>query len=150
VQAKIEGVTRRDLLVLAAALHDLGKAGFGTDESASHAHRGASAARGILDRFGLSDAQRALVVDVIEYHVPARQRDPGEPWEDFVARGGLEGLYEAILDGGRNTHPIETILHYHADILGRRGDETDPVQVERRQQVTSALLECYLRDNPEA
>ena len=149
VQEKLEGVTRRDLLLLAAALHDVGKAGFGTDESSSHAHRGASAARGILDRFGLTDAQRALVLDVIQYHVPARQRDPGERWEDFVARGGLDGLYDAIIDGGRNGHPIETILHYHADILGRRGDETEPVQVERRQQVTSALLECYLRENPE-
>jgi succinyl-CoA synthetase alpha subunit len=149
LQEKIGGVSRRDLLLLAAALHDLGKAGFGADESASHAHRGVAAAAAVLDRFGLTDAQQALVLDVIRYHVPAKQRRPGEPWEDFVGRGGLDGLYDEITGRGKNTHPIETILHYHADILGRRGDETYPLQIERREQVTSALLERYVRENPE-
>jgi hypothetical protein len=146
---EIGGVSRRDLLLLAAALHDLGKAGFGKAESENHAERSARTARVILDRLGLTDAQSRLVIDVIRYHVPPKQRRPGEHWDDFVERGGLDGLYDAIVDGGKNAYPIETLLHYHADILGRRGDETDPSQVERRKQVTSFLLDRYLRENPE-
>ena len=53
-----------------------------------------------------------------------------------------------MTDGGENAYPIETILNYHADILGRRGDETPQFQVERRKQVTSILLERYVRENP--
>jgi hypothetical protein len=147
LEKEIGGVSRSDLLLLAAALHDLGKAGFGTDESANHAERSVVAARAILDRLSMTDAQSRLVLDVIRYHVPPKQRRPGEPWEDFVARGGLDGLYDEIVDGGRNAYPVETILHYHADILGRRGDETNPVQVERREQVTSFLLQRCLRES---
>jgi len=146
---EIDHVSRRDLLLLATALHDLGKSGARTDETATHARRGVEAARPVLARFGLSPAQKELVIDVIGHHVPARQRKPGEPWEDFVQRGGLDGLYEAVTRGGKNAHPVETILHYQADILGRRGDETPPAEVERRKQVTVFLLERYLREHPE-
>jgi hypothetical protein len=147
---EIGHVTRRDLLLLATALHDLGKSGGGLDETPSHARRGIEAARHVLERFGLSDAQKELVLDVIAHHVPAKQRRPGERWEDFVSRGGLNQLYEAMTREGENAYPIETILHYHADILGRRGDETPPDQVERRKQVTAHLLERYMREHPEA
>jgi succinyl-CoA synthetase alpha subunit len=150
LQQQIGGVSRSDLLLLAAALHDLGKVGLGARGSGGHAERSVEASRRILDRLGLTDAQQALVIDVIRYHVPAKQRRPGERWEDFVARGGIDGLYEAISGGGKNTHPVETILHYHADILARRGDETEPSQVERRNQVTATLLARYLRENPTA
>ena len=146
---EIGHVTRRDLLLLATALHDLGKSGGGLDETPSHAKRGIEAARHVLARFGLSDAQKELVLDVIAHHVPAKQRRPGERWEDFVGRGGLDQLYEETTREGENAYPIETLLHYHADILGRRGDETPPVQVERRKQVTIHLLERYMREHPD-
>jgi hypothetical protein len=149
LEEEIDHVSRRDLLLLATALHDLGKTGGGMDESATHARRGIEAARPVLARFGLSDAQKTLVFDLIAHHVPAKQRRPGERWEDFVKRGGLDGLYEAMTRAGENAYPIETILHYHADILGRRGDETPPTEVERRKQVTTFLLERYLREHPE-
>jgi hypothetical protein len=146
---EIEHVSRRDLLLLATALHDLGKTGGGMDETASHARRGADAARSVLVRFGLSEAQKELVLDVIAHHVPAKQRRPGERWEDFVKRGGLKGLYQEMTREGEVVYPIEGILHYHADILGRRGDETPPFEVERRKQVTAFLLERYFREHPE-
>jgi hypothetical protein len=63
-----------------------------------------------------------------------------------VERGGLDGLYDEITGHGANAHPLETILHYHADILGRRGDETSRMQSERRQQVTCFLLERHLME----
>jgi succinyl-CoA synthetase alpha subunit len=148
LQEEIGHVSRTDLLLLATALHDLGKAKSGADDSPSHAQRSIDAAGPILARFGLTEAQKQIVIDVIRYHVPAKQRRPGEGWDDFVERGGLDSLYDEITGGGENAYPIETILHYHADILGRRGDETPQFEVERRKQVTSTLLENYIRKNP--
>jgi succinyl-CoA synthetase alpha subunit len=149
LEEQIGHVSRRDLLLLASALHDLGKTGGAVDETARHARRSVEAARPVLARFGLSDAQKRLVLDVISHHVPAKQRSPGESWEDFVKRGGLEGLYQSITGNGENAYPVESILHYHADILGRRGDETPPAEVERRKQVTAFLLERHMREHPE-
>ncbi len=146
---KIELVTRHDLLLLAAALHDLGKADGSTEGTADHVRRGLEAVEPILDRLGLTEAQKALVIAVIRHHAPAKLRKPGESWEDFEIRGGLDLLYKEITDDGRNPYPIETILHYHADILGRQGDETSLAQVERRKQVTGFLLGRYVEEHPE-
>jgi hypothetical protein len=44
---------------------------------------------------------------------------------------------------------METVLHYHADILGRRGDETPVAEIERRKRVTNFLLKRYIREHPE-
>jgi len=150
IEEEVDHVSRRDLMLLATALHDLGKTGGGMDESADHARRGIEAARPVLARFGLSEAQKALVFDVIGHHVPPKQRKPGERWDDFVKRGGLDGLYEEMTREGEVVYPVETILHYHADILGRQGDETPLFQIERRKQVTAFLLERYLREHPES
>ena len=146
---EIANVSRRDLLLLATALHDLGKISGGRDDAARHAERGLKAAQPILMRFRLTDAQKKLVNAVIGYHAPPKLRRPGERWEEFVARGGLYLLYTALTGGSRNPYPIETLLHYHADILGRRGDETPPFQVARRKQVTSFLLNRFLQEHPE-
>jgi succinyl-CoA synthetase alpha subunit len=150
LEEEIDHVSRHDLLLLGTALHDLGKTGSGLDETATHARRGIEAARPVLARFGLSDAQRELVLDLITHHVPAKQRRPAERWEDFVKRGGLDGLYKEMTKEGEVAYPIETILHYHADILGRKGDETPPFEVERRKQVTIFLLERYMKEHPES
>ncbi|MFQ5381138.1 MAG: HD domain-containing protein, partial [Dehalococcoidia bacterium] len=136
------------LLLLAAALHDLGKTESGTDELGSHAERSAAAADGILDRLGLSERQKKLVLDVIRYHIPPVGRLRGERWDERVEREGLDVLYEEMVDRGRNEHPVETALHYHADILGRRGSETSTAEIERRQRVTTFLLERCLGEPP--
>lgn len=146
---EIDHVSRHDLLVLATALHDLGKTDGAPEGSADHAERGARTVEPILDRYHLTEAQKALVIAVIRHHAPAKIRKSGESWDDFESRGGLDRLYEEITAGGRNPYPIETILHYHADILGRQGDETPEVQVERRKQVTSSLLGRCLQAHPE-
>jgi succinyl-CoA synthetase alpha subunit len=145
----IEHVRRRDLLLLATALHDLGKAGDGRDHVPDHARRSLQVAQSVVTRFGLKQAQKELITAVIGHHAPSKLRQPGETWEAFVERGGLDLLYESLTDRSRNPYPIETILHYHADILGRRGSETPPFQVERRKQVTSFLLERLIGENPE-
>jgi hypothetical protein len=149
LEGKIDGVSRHDLLVLAAALHDLGKAYVGADEGADHIQRGVEAARAILGRLGLTEAQKELVLAVIRHHAPARLREPGESWKKFERRGGLDLLYDAIAGHGANPYPLETVLHHHADILGRRGDETSTAEVERRKQVTNRLLARYVREHPE-
>jgi len=149
LEGKIDGVSRHDLLVLAAALHDLGKAYVGADEGADHIQRGVEAARAILGRLGLTEAQKELVLAVIRHHAPARLREPGESWKRFERRGGLDLLYDAITAHGANPYPLETVLHHHADILGRRGDETSTAEVERRKQVTNRLLARYVREHPE-
>jgi succinyl-CoA synthetase alpha subunit len=146
---EIDRVSRHDLLLLAAALHDLGKAYGGAGESGDHVERGVEAARAILERFGLTDAQQAAVLGVIRHHAPPKLREPGESWEAFVRRGGLDRLYDALMGHCANPFPIETALHYHADILGRRGDETPEAEVERRKRVTGYLLERYTREHPE-
>jgi succinyl-CoA synthetase alpha subunit len=148
LEQQIGHVSQRDLLILATALHDLGKTG-GERGETHHAQRSVKAAQPILTRFGMSQAQKELVVSVIAYHAPSKLRQPGELWDTFVARGGLDGLYQALTGNSENPYPIETFLHYHADILGRRGSETSSTQVERRKQVTSFLLERYLREHPE-
>ncbi len=149
LEEEIDHVSRRDLLVLATALHDLGKTGGGVDETATHARRGVEVAGPVLARFGLTQAQKELVLDVIGHHVPPKQRRPGEQWDDFVKRGGLDGLYKEMTRKDEVAYPIETMLHYHADILGRQGDETPSFQLERRRQVTTFLLERYLGEHPE-
>jgi hypothetical protein len=150
LEQKIDGVSRHDLLVLAAALHDLGKAHGGADAGADHVRLGVEAVRPILQRFGLTEAQKELVLAVIGHHAPSKLRGPQEPWEEFEKRGGLDLLYDAIEGHGENPYPMETILHYHADILGRRGDETPAAQIERRKRVTNFLLKRYAREHPEA
>jgi hypothetical protein len=149
LEQKIDGVSRHDLLVLAAALHDLGKAHGGADAGADHVRRGVEATRPILERFGLTEAQKELVLAVIGHHAPSKLRGPQEPWEEFEKRGGLNLLYEAIEGQGENPYPMETVLHYHADILGRRGDETPAAEVERRKHVTNFLLKRYVREHPD-
>jgi len=146
---KLDGVSRHDLLVLASALHDLGKAHGGADTGVDHVARGVEAVRPILERFGLTDAQKELVLSVIGHHAPSKLRKPREPWEEFEKRGGLDLLYEAIEGQGENPYLMETVLHYHADILGRRGDETPTAEIERRKRVTNFLLKRYTREHPE-
>jgi succinyl-CoA synthetase alpha subunit len=147
LEEEIDHVARHDLLLLATALHDLGKTGDRLDETTRHAQRSVDAARPILERLGLTDPQKQLVLAVIANHAPEKLRKSDESWEHFAERGGLDLLYEKITRSGENPYPIETILHYHADILGRRGDETPQAQIERRKQVTSFLLERYMRDH---
>jgi hypothetical protein len=149
LEKEIQHVSRYHLLVLASALHDLGKVYGGADEGTGHIERGITAVRPILDRFGLTDAQKALVIAVIRHHAPRKLRKPGESWQDFEKRGGLDLLYREITGHGENPYPIETILHYHADILGKRGDETSPTEIERRKRVTDFLLARYVREYPE-
>ena len=140
LEADIDDVQRRHLLVLTVALHDLGKvSGLG-----DHVQRGLAVVEPILDRLGVSEPQKLFITSIIRHHRPPKLRRSGEAWDAFTARGGLNLLYESIVDGGRNAYPVETILHYHADILGRQGVETSDSELARREQVTTHLLKRYM------
>lgn len=140
----IDGVSRRELLVLSAALHDVGKA----DGLTGHVSRGLDIVRGVANHVGLTAGQLRLVEDVVGYHKPKKLRRPGERWPEFLERGGLELLFDELTAHGENAHPIETVLHYHADILGRQGEHTPADEVERRRVVSATLIERYLREHP--
>jgi [protein-PII] uridylyltransferase len=89
----LEG-TRRDLLVLAALLHDLGK---GTDAD-DHVEAGTTVARAVLARLGLPDDDVDIVVGLVRHHLLlldlATRRDLDDPVTLQVAA-------EAVGDGER-------------------------------------------------
>jgi [protein-PII] uridylyltransferase len=75
----VRRVTRPDLLLIAALLHDLGK-GTATIE---HPAEGARLATAVLDRWGMPSADAALVLTVVREHLTlaelATRRDPSDP-----------------------------------------------------------------------
>ncbi|HKP56043.1 MAG TPA: [protein-PII] uridylyltransferase [Polyangiales bacterium] len=95
----IHELPRREVLFLAALLHDIGKAVRGKD----HARRGAEMARGILVRLGLSaiDVEEVsrLVREHLTMYLVAMRRDLEDPRtvSEFASRvqgrGGLTALY---------------------------------------------------------
>ena len=72
-------VSRPDLLLLAALLHDIGKVAGARD----HSHTGAQLAGPILERWGLPERERDLVVLLVREHLTlielATRRDLGDP-----------------------------------------------------------------------
>jgi len=144
LDASLGRVPRRQLLTLAAALHDLGKA----DGLEGHVERGLTLAGEVVDRLDLTTNEQALVLDVVRFHSPGKLRRPDETWLAFKSRGGLDLLYDELTGHGSNRYPVETILHYHADILGRQGDRTSEKQVARRREVTQFLLARWTESEP--
>lgn len=77
--ALLDRVRRPEVLLLAALLHDLGKAGGGVD----HARHGVGPARAWLTAVGYDDEVTALVCRLVEHHLTlvelATHRDPDDP-----------------------------------------------------------------------
>lgn len=75
----VRDVARPDLLVLAALLHDVGK----VRGAADHSVVGADIAAHVLDRMGVSDSDREVVVRLVREHLTlvdlATRRDPDDP-----------------------------------------------------------------------
>ncbi len=75
----VRDVSRPDLLMLAAVLHDIGK----VPGSRDHALTGAEIADGVLRRMGVGDADRVIVVRLVREHLTlvdlATRRDPEDP-----------------------------------------------------------------------
>ncbi|GAB3876457.1 [protein-PII] uridylyltransferase [Terrabacter terrigena] len=75
----VRDVSRPDLLMLAAVLHDIGKVPGSRDHSAT----GAELADTVLQRIGIGDADRVTVVRLVREHLTlvdlATRRDPEDP-----------------------------------------------------------------------
>ena len=75
----VRDVARPDLLMLAAVLHDIGKVPGSQDHSAT----GAEIADTVLQRMGVTDADRATIVRLVREHLTlvdlATRRDPEDP-----------------------------------------------------------------------
>ena len=97
----VRRVTRPDLLLIAALLHDLGK-GTATIE---HPAEGARLAAAVLDRWGMPSADAALVLTLVREHLTlaelATRRDPSDP-------ATADALVTAI------GHDVETLELLHA------------------------------------
>ncbi len=87
----VRDVARPDLLMLAAALHDIGKVPGARD----HAVTGAEIADGVLRRMGASDADRSIIVRLVREHLTlvdlATRRDPEDPATIAVLSEAVDG-----------------------------------------------------------
>ncbi|MCW2502231.1 MAG: glnD [Actinomycetia bacterium] len=92
-------VSRPDLLLLAALLHDIGK-GLGGDHSA----KGAEIARGIVVRWGLPEADQDVIVRLVAQHLlladTATRRDLDDP-----------ATLQFVADSVAGDHEILDLLH---------------------------------------
>ncbi len=92
----VRDVQRPDLLLLAALLHDIGKAHGTVDHPAS----GAPVAAEICDRLGVAPADRDLVVRLVREHLTlielATRRDPGDPRTVAAVREAVDFEAETL------------------------------------------------------
>ncbi len=92
----VRDVQRPDLLLLAALLHDIGKANGTVDHPAS----GAPVAGEICDRIGVDPADRDVVVRLVREHLTlielATRRDPGDPRTVAAVREAVDSDAETL------------------------------------------------------
>ena len=90
------GVDRRDLLLVGALLHDLGKGFPGED----HSIVGARHAGPIAERMGFADEDVALVVGLVRHHLllpnTATRRDLDDPMTVDIVREIVDGSLELL------------------------------------------------------
>ncbi len=110
-QALLPRVDRPDLLLVAALLHDLGKRAGARD----HAREGAPLAREAALGLGFSDADAAIVADLVREHLTlvetATGRDPSDP-------ATLAALLEAIGGDARRLELLRALTEADARAAG--------------------------------
>ena len=87
----VRDVARPDLLMLAAVLHDIGK----VPGSQDHSVTGARLADSVLQRMGVTDADRGTVVRLVREHLTlvelATRRDPEDPATIMALSDAVDG-----------------------------------------------------------
>ncbi|GAA5024850.1 [protein-PII] uridylyltransferase [Terrabacter aeriphilus] len=87
----VRDVARPDLLMLAAVLHDIGKVAGSHDHAAS----GADIAETVLERMGVAEADRRIVVRLVRGHLTlvdlATRRDPEDPATIVALSDAVDG-----------------------------------------------------------
>jgi [protein-PII] uridylyltransferase len=121
----VRDVKRPDLLLLAALLHDIGKA----HGAADHALLGAPVAGEILDRLGVPPADRDLVVRLVREHLTlidlATRRDPGDPRTVDAVREAVDGdaqtleLLRALTEADASAAGPAAWTDWRAQLLAR-------------------------------
>lgn len=144
-------VERRDILLMSAFLHDIGK-GF---PSADHSVIGARVADTIAQRMGFGDADRALIVGLVRHHLllpnTATRRDFDDPMTITIVREAvgdsaqlLELLHVLAVADAAATGPAawsewkaslikELVARTRAAIGGTRQASVAPLDDERRE-----------------
>ena len=94
--ALVRDVHRPDLLLLAALLHDIGK----VPGEADHSVRGAVVANEVLQRLGVRDDDRELVVRLVREHLTlidlATRRDPTDPRTLAAVSEAVQGSAQTL------------------------------------------------------
>ncbi len=159
------GVERRDLLLVAALLHDIGKG----DPGGDHSVKGAVIAHRIAERMGFEDADVALIEDLTHHHLllpnTATRRDLDDPMTIAIVRdlvGGsielLEALHALSIADAKATGPAawsdwkgrlvaDLVRRVSDSIGGTRQAEPIPLDHERRELAEAGELAVVLRPN---
>jgi [protein-PII] uridylyltransferase len=156
-------VDRRDLLLVGALLHDIGK-GF---PSADHSVTGAEHAAVIAERMGYTGADHALVVGLVRHHLllpnTATRRDLDDPMTITIVRESIDdsaellGLLHALaIADAAATGPAawsdwkaaliaDLVRRAGAAVNGSRQPSTPPLDDERRELAERGELAVVVR-----
>ena len=137
---KVDGHTKRELLFLGALFHDIGKSDTlvknGNSTSCpKHEKIGSEKVKSILDRFNLSDREKAIVVNIVKYHgeIPSIL----DPNNDKV---------DEQLDKFKSEHHdifTELILLAMADTLGSQLKDNNPDNFKFRIDFCQRIIDNY-------
>ncbi|MCL2542638.1 MAG: [protein-PII] uridylyltransferase [Nocardioidaceae bacterium] len=129
--ALIRGVSRPDVLLVAALLHDIGKGGV-----AEHSIAGAPIARGIATRMGFAETEVALIEKLVRWHLLLAQvattRDPEDPASveavvEHLGSAEAVGLLVALTEADAKATSAQAWTSWRAGLvqdLARRASAT--------------------------
>ena len=158
------GVARRDLLLVGALLHDIGKGFPGGDHSVT----GAEHAVVIAGRMGFAEDDLALVVGIVRHHLllpdTATRRDPDDPMTVQIVRDAvadsdelLELLHALAFADAKATGPAvwsdwkagliaDLVRRSRAAMVDGRHPTVAPLDDERRELAEAGELAVLVRD----
>ena len=158
-------VERRDLLLVGALLHDIGKGEPGGD----HSVKGAVIARGIAERMGFEPDAVQLISDLAAHHLllpnTATRRDLDDPMTITIVRDLVDGsvdllelLHVLTVADAAATGPAawsdwkgrlvdDLVRRVRASIGGRRDVAVTPLDDERRELAEAGRTAVVLRPN---
>ncbi|WP_375483578.1 [protein-PII] uridylyltransferase [uncultured Jatrophihabitans sp.] len=158
-------VERRDLLLVGALLHDIGKG----DPGGDHSVKGAAIARAIVERMGFAADDVQVVEDLVHHHLllpnTATRRDLDDPMTVSIVRDLVGGSLELLallhvltVADARATGPAawsdwkgqlvaDLVRRVQASIGGRKVATVPPLDDERRALAETGDLAVVLRPN---